>query len=530
MQERHPSGRETGFMAAHAAASAPHLDIKRAAERAPIWVIAIMAHVLAAAILGMVYVRSDTASARPEEATLVSSLADRPPKLQDPVAIEIPKDLLRLPALPEDAAPPDFGTGLPRDRDSLTGLLGGASETTPPAGPDSADGGGLPAPIGLGSAGSPAPAGGPRGIPNGANPRTIRIQEANLAKPQPVVKGGLRWLREHQSEDGAWDCDGFSLQCDPRHGPECRGAGAPTFDVGVTGLALLAFLGAGYDGRGRTPNDDAVKQGLKWLRESQDAQGCFGPRTDRFTYSHACATIAMCEAAAFNKSPTWRRSAQAGIDFVQACQTPYRGWRYDVRPVDSDASVTGWMLLALKAGKDAGLTVSDRAIRDGLAYLDALTSPETGRTGYTRPGDLPVRPPKLVEHWPARESESLTAVALCARIFLGREEGNPLTKAGASLIAKQMPEWDERKGSIDMYYWYYGTLAMHQLGGKPWEQWNESLERAVIQNQVEDGCGEGSWDPVDPWGEEGGRVYATALMTLCFEVYWRYPLVFGARK
>ena len=43
-------------------------------------------------------------------------------------------------------------------------------------------------------------------------------------------------------------------------------------------------------------------------------------------------------------------------------------------------------------------------------------------------------------------------------------------------------------------------------------------------------CAEGSWDPKDPWGEEGGRVYSTALMTLCLEVYYRYPKVFGTRR
>ncbi len=28
--------------------------------------------------------------------------------------------------------------------------------------------------------------------------------------------------------------------------------------------------------------------------------------------------------------------------------------------------------------------------------------------------------------------------------------------------------------------------------------------------------------PLDPWGDEGGRVYSTALMTMCLEVYYRY--------
>ena len=56
-------------------------------------------------------------------------------------------------------------------------------------------------------------------------------------------------------------------------------------------------------------------------------------------------------------------------------------------------------------------------------------------------------------------------------------------KAGAELLAKKLPVWDEAKGSIDMYYWYYGTLAMHQMGGDDWERWNKNLKTAVIDTQ-----------------------------------------------
>jgi hypothetical protein len=40
---------------------------------------------------------------------------------------------------------------------------------------------------------------------------------------------------------------------------------------------------------------------------------------------------------------------------------------------------------------------------------------------------------------------------------------------------------------------------------------------------------QGSWDPLDPWGPEGGRVYSTALMTLCLVVDTRYEKAFGRR-
>ena len=55
-------------------------------------------------------------------------------------------------------------------------------------------------------------------------------------------------------------------------------------------------------------------------------------------------------------------------------------------------------------------------------------------------------------------------------------------------------------------------------------------DTAILDHQRRDpGCLHGSWDPADAWGEEGGRVYATATLALCLEVYYRYPRVFGAR-
>jgi hypothetical protein len=55
------------------------------------------------------------------------------------------------------------------------------------------------------------------------------------------------------------------------------------------------------------------------------------------------------------------------------------------------------------------------------------------------------------------------------------------------------------------------------------------MEKAIVGSQRTEGDEKGSWDPVGPWGYAGGRVYSTALMTLCMEVYFRYGKVLGAR-
>ncbi|MGK0218771.1 MAG: hypothetical protein ACI9HE_002266, partial [Planctomycetota bacterium] len=58
---------------------------------------------------------------------------------------------------------------------------------------------------------------------------------------------------------------------------------------------------------------------------------------------------------------------------------------------------------------------------------------------------------------------------------------------------------------------------------------NKAMKPAVLSSQRREGHQKGSWDPVGPWGYSGGRVYSTALMVLCLEVYFRYAKVLGAR-
>ena len=60
------------------------------------------------------------------------------------------------------------------------------------------------------------------------------------------------------------------------------------------------------------------------------------------------------------------------------------------------------------------------------------------------------------------------------------------------------------------------------LGGKAWAEWQKHLGTAVLATQRTDGNARGSWDPACAWGEDGGRVYATAILCLTLQVYYRY--------
>ena len=135
-----------------------------------------------------------------------------------------------------------------------------------------------------------------------------------------------------------------------------------------------------------------------------------------------------------------------------------------------------------------------------------------------------------MDRFPAEKSESLTAAALLTRIFTGAGKDDEYVKKGADLCLRSLPVYDEAAGTIDYYYWYYGTLAMFQVGGEHWKKWDVAIKKALVGTQHRDASDDrfGSWDPVDPWAADGGRVYSTACNTMCMEVTWRYGRVFGA--
>ncbi len=330
-----------------------------------------------------------------------------------------------------------------------------------------------------------------------------------------AVEEGLDWLARHQAPDGSWDCDGFDARCD---GGRCPGTGGPLYDVGVTGLSVTAFLGAG-ETHTTVRHGPTVRGALKYLKGVQDAEGCFGARTSsHFTYGHALATLAMAEAYALTSSPLFEKSAQEGANFILRAQNPYAGWRYGVRPGDSDASVTGWMVLALQSARAGGLAVDPAAFQGAVAFLDRVTDPATGRVGYTMRGNGPARPMDVVDRFPQDRSEALTAEGVLVRRFSssGDASSDALVRRGTALCLERLPAWDPAAGGTDFVYWYFGTLATRLEGGDGWRRWREARDRewSRMQRGPADGCARGSWDPVDAWGSEGGRVYATALSVM----------------
>jgi hypothetical protein len=424
--------------------------------------------------------------------------------------------------------------------------VGGYSFVFDPKRPPRGEGTASPLPA---AAVLPAFPGEPRPGFNLLSERSLPIAGKDGARYAQAVDHALRWLASHQSADGRWECSGFTEWCNGSPAAPDRkpaGAGNPRYDVGATALALCTFLGDGRSDGGNHEYAETVRRGLRWLVARQDGDGCFPAReTQHYVYEHALATLAMVEAYGLTGSLDWMRSAQKGLDFIAQARNPFFAWRYGIKPGDNDTSVSAWMVSALCAAR----RVNERSIRSNevpvfdfdegafegfRAWLDKMTDPESGRVGYMSRGSGPARPVERFQKFPPEKSESMTAVGVYLRVVaLGEDpKKGDLVRKGADRMIRLLPTWNDQDGSIDMYYWFYGTLAMYQMGGTDWDRWNSALQTSVLANQRmdTDPCQyKGSWDPADLWGVEGGRIYSTALCTMCLQAAKRQERIFPSK-
>ncbi len=361
-----------------------------------------------------------------------------------------------------------------------------------------------------------------------------------------AVRTALEWLCRHQSADGSWKGRDFTGMCEKAcanaNSKYGDGRGWSGHDAGITGLAMLAFAGFGHTHQdGLIPEYVAcLKKAVRYLKSVQvrsadpNANGRYGgAESEQWIYGHAIATLAMAELLAMSNDVIGLKKSVT--DAVQLClqaQNPGYGWKYGIKPGRNDTSVTGWMVLALKTAKNARLDLPrerfDEALKGALVWLDRATSVATGRTGYESPGD---EGSALKGEYPdpypfSKELSCMTAVGVLCRLFSGQSRADPVVKRGVDLLLREPPRWVEPGGrglsKINFYYWYYGSYALFQFGGKPWKNWNEDMQSALISTQRRGGDEDGSWDPIDEWGKAGGRIYATAMGAMTLEVYYRY--------
>ncbi|NND96029.1 MAG: hypothetical protein HKN47_01720 [Pirellulaceae bacterium] len=326
------------------------------------------------------------------------------------------------------------------------------------------------------------------------------------ATPQSeaAVDRALRWLALHQRPDGSWS---FNLNLDPCNG-QCRHSkvseDTPTPSTGATGLALLAFLGAGHTHQSG-PYADTVRRGIYYLRSiaGETENGLDWQRGSM--YGHGIALMALGEALTMTRTADGKyetdlqQLVDRGAFFTVVAQHPNGSWGY-VPGSPGDTTLTGWQVLSLIAARRNGIELRSYTLPRAKEFLMSVKSEDEWSFGYKGPPGEP----------------TMNAIALTLLLYLGQTPGYTPFDRALDQIAERGP------ALTNVYHDYYATLALHHARHRDWDRWNDRLRDHLVATQSQQGHESGSWHFKDKWGDVGGRLYTTAMCTMMLEVYYRY--------
>lgn len=302
---------------------------------------------------------------------------------------------------------------------------------------------------------------------------------------EAAVDQGLEWLAKTQQKDGQWEGTG--------------GMGGAA-SAAATGLATMAFMARGHV-PGQGPYGETINKGVDALLSMQAADGIFS-KGSRSMYEQGICVVSLCEAYGMldeKRQPLVRTAIGKGVRVILDAQAVRKtadeqgGWRYDPRTTQSDLSVTGWQLMALRGASNAGANIPEKALQDGIDYVKRRATMNGGFAYQDQSG----------------VDAALTGTGILSLALLGKGE-EPAVRAGGTYLLTA----DITKSPHYYYYTlYYCSQAAWQLGGNYWTAINREISASLRQRQKRDG----SWT-----GGESSDAYCTAMAVLALTVPYRY--------
>ncbi|MEQ8764740.1 MAG: hypothetical protein RL885_12490 [Planctomycetota bacterium] len=343
-----------------------------------------------------------------------------------------------------------------------------------------------------------------------------------------IIDSSLRWLAGRQAPSGRWQAP----------------LGYRQLDLGVTSLALMAFLGEGHTESSGAYAEE-VRRAVEFLVDSQaapgtDRAGLFvgtlshegaTPLDSAALYNHCLATLALLKH--YELTGQHRLVIRRALHVLVDVQTAKGGWRFPYRALADDSSITCWALRALNTARELGLTAGlpgvDRSIRAGFTRLRQFTDVD-GAVGYRRlpmnRGELPMTIIASAAQLQSRHSEMSGANESLLAAQTELLKSHPPTRSwrttGTELGSSPSSSFETRLAP-DLFYLYFGTLHFRELGGTAWTDWSSALHRALFDRSLQHLPETGRCEYWDRYFASGGYVYSTALRVLIVQAYEGEP-------
>lgn len=305
------------------------------------------------------------------------------------------------------------------------------------------------------------------------------------------VSRATKYLADSQDNSGAWRTG---------HGESC----------GITALSIMALMASGHV-PGEGPYGAKIDRGIRWIIQRQHPSGLFtsnighGPM-----YEHGICTLMMAEVAGMTNdqlAPQVRDSLTRAIKLILKAQVVPKGdnhaggWRYGPSDHDSDLSVTGWQLLALRAAKDVGCDVPAESIDYAVGYVKKCAARNRGGGFSYQPGDGVT---------PTRTGTGILCLEICG------QHHAPETMDAAKYLRRNPLRY--RDESFFFYGVYYGMIGMFQVGGDAWTETRNQTASILISKQLANG----SWNGADTNEVGFGSNYCTSMAVLALAVEYQY--------
>lgn len=286
----------------------------------------------------------------------------------------------------------------------------------------------------------------------------VGLPLAALADESPAVERGLDYFRR-RLDAGIMPGDGAFKK-----------------NVAVTALVGMAFLSSGSTPL-EGPDASYVRRCVELILKSVQADGVIAsPNASQqgTVYAHGFAVTFLAECLGMSSDDVRLRDVlRKGVERIVQAQGPNGGWRYSFQPGEEDVSVTACFLTALRACRNAGISVPAETVRKGVAYVLRCQNPDGGFRYRLVDGP---------SAWP-RSAAAITA--LCA----AGTYDSPEIRRGIEYL--KTASQDSSRSPNDGYYFYAQYYAIQAFRLTQPEMPSESVR--LIRELERDQKPDGSW-------------------------------------